>query len=209
MRRVWAGLGGLLLVCSVLVGAVRVISRRDPPPDVAVLLPDDGCRAPCWQGLRPGTIDDDTFATWLEALAPGWQVIKIDLADYQSLWRARTGAAAFELRLTRDRLPTVDRITLVPDDLTLGDLLAALGAPDYVTVSAERRAYLVGFQFYYVQERLIVDGVLQHPSRGYGLRPDHPIAQLRYEAVPWGRSVVALDWRGLGTLDSYFNGMTP
>jgi len=209
MRRLLAGLGGLVLVCSVLVGAARVISRRDPPEAVAVLLPDDGCRAPCWQGLRPGTIDDDTFDQWFATRPAEWRVRLIQAAPASERWRMDVDTGSIDLIIDRQNLSTADRIRLIPDDLAVGDLIAALGEPDYVMVTAGRSPALVGFQFYYEAEHLIVDGVLPYPDRGYVLRVDHPISQLRYEAVPWGRSVVAFDWTGLGTLDRYFQGMMP
>ncbi len=206
MQRFLVGIGSIFVVCTGLIGAVHAVSRQDPPPRVAVLLPDDGCPAPCWQGLRPGAISEEAVEQWAADRPAGWRVEPVNSMGPVYDWQVQVAGASFGLMIDQGTLPTIDRISLLPDDLTIGDLIAALGEPDYVTINAgPSGGAAIEVHLFYAAERLIADGAL-YQGHDLMLPGDLPVAGLRYEAQPWGRSVVALDWRGLGTLDRAFPG---
>lgn len=207
----------LLALCTGLIGGVHALARQgSPPARVAALLPDDDCAAPCWQGLRPGYVDPDAMAAWLDDPPGAW--VARDASDELGevpnvvenwrIWLDQTAAApADSLVLTTLRVhsPLLDEIQLAQAALALGELVEALGPPPYLDfyLDYDRPGIeQVAFRLYYPEQRLIAEGVL--PISRPVLLPETHLTRLRYPAHPWGRPALAFDWRGLGHVRRYY-----
>jgi hypothetical protein len=215
LSRLCALITGLLILCTALIGGTRALARRHPPSHVAAVLPDDRCRAPCWQGLRPGTIDPDALHRWLSDPPHGWQAIPVQpdgsSAGVIDSWQIDLPDAA-PLTLTVERVhpPQVDRLIVSQADLTLGDVIAALGEPDFIDFYLDRTltgTATLSFRLYYRESRVIAGGlVVPGADKMAHLWPYTPVEALVYEAEPWARPVLAFDWRGFGSTARYYPG---
>jgi len=203
----------LFLLLVLVIGGTRLAARRDPPDSVAALLPDPACPAPCWQGLRPGTISSDALHDWLHTLPDGWHSddppIQEVAAGVRDRWRIdMPGADPLFFTLDRIHSPLVDRLIVSPPDLRLGEVIAALGTPDYVDfMIIAPRATQPGkleWRLYYERQRVMIRSLVSLDD--VYLYPDLLVDALIYEAAPWGRPVLAFDWRGFGSFTRYYPG---
>lgn len=210
----WLGL--LFVVCLAAVSSTYAFARRDAPPGVMRLLPNDDRWGPGWAGLRPGDLPGATLQAWLESPPDGWIVERTDLATTFSgvidhwLVEPQTGAP-FVLGVVRLHDPLADAIQLLPADLTLGEVVAALGAPDYIVFNlGPDRAGTPTLQYraVFYKGYLIAAGLI--PVDASHLAVDTPVEALTYQARPIVRSALALDWRGFGPMARYYpQGVTP
>jgi hypothetical protein len=203
MWRLFASIVGLFAVCAALTGMIHAASRRDPPARVAALLPDPECPAPCWQGLRPGYASARDLQTWIESPPRGWTLKRLEdgtPSDGSLQSWSISGSASLTLTVLQSPQPTNDQLMIDPPALTLGDLIAAHGAPDYFDVYMDPPLRVV-VRLYYPADRLIA--LLLLPAGDHFLWPSQHIDSLIYSAVPWARPLVALDWRGPFRLTIY------
>jgi hypothetical protein len=198
----------LLAVSVVLISGIHVLTRRGTPLRVAALLPDRGCEAPCWQGLRPGQMRPPVLHAWLEDPPDGWRVEAFRARGtppgFNSWHISLSHTDAFYMTVVRINDPAVERLMLFQDHLAAGDILAALGAPDFVDFQLKPGAHgreHWEIRLFYTLSRLIVVGAV--PFEHSGLSAASPIESLRYETAPWDRPADALDWRGFGRIARY------
>jgi hypothetical protein len=199
-------LSGLVFgVALILIGGVHALADHAVPGRVAVLLPDASCAAPCWQGLRPGHTRPVMLNDWLDHPPAGWHVRPArgrGTPPGFSNWQATLpGAVTFYITVVRIDNPAMDRLRLMEEELRLGDVILALGTPNFIGV--ERRPGASGeehwqLRLYYRLHQLIVVAAL--PLHAVSLTPDVRVEGLVYEAVAWDRPVEALDWPGFGGL---------
>ena len=200
----------LFAVCLLGVSGTRALARRDPPADVARLLPDEGCPAPCWAGLRPGQLSGETLQAWLTEPPTGWHAERANppmaVPGVIEYWKiAPPAGAPFVLGTVRVHEPGADALHLLPADLTLGEAVAALGAPDYVLfgLGPDRPAGpTLQYQAVFRGGYLAVTGLI--PAGASHLAVSAPVEALVYRAVPAERSVLAHDWRGFGPMVRYY-----
>jgi hypothetical protein len=196
----------LWLACGLLAGGVLALTRWGGPPErVAALLPDESCPAPCWQGLRPGWVEQEQVPAWLAGLPDSWQVEPLEteatLPRPSNMYDVTVPGGAFRLSLSRLHDPATEIIAVLPRDLVLGDLLAALGAPDYVAFRIGDSLDVLA-TLYYEEAHMWAECRIEDVA--YAIRPATPVYALVYDAVPWSRPALAFDWLGLGSLDRYY-----
>jgi hypothetical protein len=211
MIRAWAGMTlALFAVCLLVIGGPRLLAQNQPPDRVAALLPDPDCAAPCWQGLRPGYVPPDALKAWIDDPPGNWRaspvypdVTRVGVIDSWSIPLADD--APLILTTWRVHSPNVDKLFVEQPDLRVGDVVAALGQPAFIDFNLGADIDLgasIEFRLYYPEPSLIVWGVL--PVETPILTPDTPVATLAYEALPWGRPLLAFDWRGFGSLLQHY-----
>jgi hypothetical protein len=143
-----------------------------PPEHVAVLLPDEDCPAPCWEGIRPGKTSFKTaFQILADWLPPG---------EEKNTWLLTAGDSVQRVALNDD----VSQVTLQLENVTLGDLILALGAPDFqvplLVIDARQLTENRELDLYYVDEQLIATVSYRDGER---LSPELSIVKLRYQDV--------------------------
>jgi hypothetical protein len=124
---------------------------------------------------------------------------------------APPAGAPFVLGTVRVHEPGADEIQLLPADLTLGEVVAALGAPDYVLFglgpdrpTGPTLQYRAVFRGGYLAAAGLIPAGASH------LAVSAPVEALVYRAVPLERSLLAHDWRGFGPLTRYYpQGVVP
>jgi hypothetical protein len=219
MRQLLVLSGGVLMLCAALIGGTRALARRDLPAHVQALLPDPSCPAPCWQGLRPGYSTTDDILNWIANPPDGWHVIlpftsKEIICQYGSACIILPDQVRFDLAAIGTG-STQAFFEVLPYELTLGDVLVALGEPDAIGFNLGASQNTVDFRLYYLDDYLIVNG--QVSIKGTVISPDDPelspttqIAWLQYQAQPMSRPLLAFDWRGFGSLARYYpDGLAP
>ena len=210
----WVSL--LFAVCLVGVSGTRVLARRDPPPEIAQLMPDEDCPAPCWAGLQAGNLSDEALHAWLEFPPRGWRAERskptMTLPDAIDYWQITPLAGApFGLAVVRVREPGGAAIELLPADLTLGEAVAALGAPEGILFHLGPDIAGVPMLQYQVSFRegdLAATGLL--PADASHLAPGTPVEALIYRSRLVETSALAMDWRGFGPMARYYpQGVVP
>jgi hypothetical protein len=209
-RRFLLAVARLWLSGAVLVAGTHLLARRAPPDRVSALLPDPTCTAPCWQGLRPGYIAPDRLEAWIGDPPGDWQpsplhsdLTRIGLIDS---WQIRLpDAAPLILTTWRIHSPAVDRLDVAQADLRLGDVIAALGEPDFLEFNlgpSSQGQVMVEFRLYYPRSSLIVLGSVL--AEAPYLAPYTAVEALIYQALPWSRPALAVNWRGFGSLVAHY-----
>jgi hypothetical protein len=208
LMRVLILTGSLLFLCAALIAGTRTLARRDPPPRVAVLLPDPTCTVPCWQGLRPGAITSKVLAAWLDQPLGkrGQQAEPVVLATTRpgviDSWQVTLpDAAPVILTTVRIHSREVDSLIVTQADLRVGDVIAALGEPAFIDFNLGMHSDL-DYRLYYPEPRVIVEGTIQLDT--WTLGPYTPASRLVYDGTAWARPVLAVDWQGFGSLTRYF-----
>lgn len=207
MRSLLSLVAALFVLCAGLVGAARALAPQAPPPGVAALLPDPACEAPCWAGLHPGTIEPASLRAWIEAPPAGWSVRPFrpqgTPVGFDNWEITLPGGPRFYLSLVRFETPYVDRLTLFAPTLRLGDVVAALGVPDFIgarTRPGLRGERQVELRLGYVPHALVAEVVLPL-SETLIVDPGLPVEALVYEPPAGG--IPAQAWRGFVPLDQY------
>jgi hypothetical protein len=126
----WLRLAALLtLIFGAAIGLVRARPYDDPEMR-AFLTPPQGCAAPCFMGVQPGTTTMDEAVAILEA--SGW-IDKVETGGrfYDLLWSGEQPDFIDDesLNYLMIRAGVVDLIRL-RTRLRLGDVVALLGRPD-------------------------------------------------------------------------------
>jgi hypothetical protein len=206
----------MFVVCLVGVSGARVVARRDPPPDIARLLPDEACPVPCWAGLQPGHLPAETLNAWLAEPPEGWRAEQTRLAATAAgvidHWQITPQSGApFVLGVVRLRAPVADAIHLRPAGLSLGEVIAALGEPDSIVFSlGPDRDGVPTLEYRAVFHHGFLAAAGLIPVDASHLTVSAPVEALIYEATPGTRSVLAHDWRGFGPMTRYYpQGVVP
>ena len=219
MRQVLVLTTGVLILCAALIGGTRALARRDLPAHVQALLPDPLCPAPCWQGLRPGYSTPENITDWVKNPPEGWHIeVPSESADFpcQMGFACLVLPDGINIYLgVTSSSPTEVIFGVVPLELTLGDVLVALGEPDAIGFNLGISPDSVDFRLYYLDEYLTVFGRVGF--NGVVLSPDDPdltpttqIEWLQYQAQPMSRPLLAFEWRGFGSLARYYpDGIEP
>jgi hypothetical protein len=206
VTRLCIAFAGLFALCASLIGVTRAAARlADPPAYVAAVLPAGGCPAPCWQGLRPGQITGAQLDGWLAALPSGWTLLLEDAPVTAS----RTD---YRFRFNSGETLSVNIIDLAPNGqqaievshpaLRLGDLLAALGPPAYLSFTRQDDG--LGVRLFYPDHQLFARAALAPGDAA--IAPELPIQTIHYHATPLSRALLGTNWRGLGKIGRYVPG---
>jgi hypothetical protein len=194
----------VFVVCCALIGGVRLLSPFDPPRDVAALLPDPACPAPCWRGFAMDKVTVDQVLAWVQTRPADWRV-----TGYTPT--SRSGRSThWEMKVPDigtvmiDTIPTdlgfQTALRLMPHGLRLGDMLVALGEPDRIDFHMGKGFQSIVFWMHYDRHQLDVMGMTDEDV----LEPRTPVSVLVYQAPPWGRSFAPYEWRGFGSLDDLY-----
>jgi len=205
----------IFVLCAILIGVVRGVLPHQPPPEIAALLPDVSCTAPCWQGLRPGysTPDDVqqrlTDSRWPDAVVDGGTAGSVEewtavLGDDARLWFGYSSQS-----------PAQNELQLRPAHLRVGDVIAALGEPDAVAFAyvyphrSVRSRVELEFRLYYRASGLMASGTL--PPYAVELDAAQRVEVLNYPALALTLPLLAFEWRGFGSLVKHYypDGVTP
>lgn len=164
------GLLLLILGYSAMTWLHASTVQAEVPAHIQILLPADDCLAPCWQGIRPGIT---TFKETHNLIAgwPGWE-----------------NTAQMEWQSDRHDLIVVqstDALNLFPANVTLGEWITYMGAPDYYVISLSDglpgRGEITPYRpvrFYYAAAQLFV--IVQLPRTAVRLTPDLMIDSIMY-----------------------------
>jgi hypothetical protein len=215
-RSLLYGLGLLLLFNAFMVGLAIFPVRARSPEAAALLVPPEDCADPCWQRIQPGitrigsaiyllrqsglnfkpsslgplgTIPIQTSRGWLDAhLNSGFGGFKAD--------------------------NTIASICLVDEErpqgsLWLGEVLAALGAPDEVRLrppNGNTVRVLIRYRTRQIEAAVVL------PLHRARLSPTTPVDMLCF--FPWRmfnydrpeESDLILDWRGASSILHYYAG---
>ncbi len=132
----------LALTLTALFALLALAARlqvRDDAPLRALLLPPEGCPAPCFLGVRPGASDTTAALEQLAAHLPG--AAAQPRISYSVRLAASPGRGEVEARL----LTAGERVAAVlwtpAPPLTLGDMLLALGPPPEVFIAFTEQLY--------------------------------------------------------------------
>ncbi|HVO70570.1 MAG TPA: hypothetical protein VMT24_11020 [Aggregatilineaceae bacterium] len=208
--RFLAVIGSLFALCITVVAGTHAFARRDPPPRMAALLPDPTCPKPCWQGFHPSQIDPFALQAWFNDPPHGWQAryyhIRGAPPGYDENWEVSLPqGGTFDVSIVRWR--DVDLIRLYAPGLTVGDALAALGKPGFISLSLKPiRSGTTGIEIDLVFPAydLVVETLLSDDA-GY-LGADTPVRGLVYEPISSDSIPVTLAWSGFGPVQRYFGG---
>ena len=171
-----------------LIGGLRqIVLVEETPPHIAILLPDEQCTAPCWKGIRPAFVTHEQVGTQLSALGR----VTSNSAFSWELWSEYKG----ETFTHQVRFGTA--LTVTHQDASLGDLLLALGQPDYITtqvvvrINTNEAELLV--RLYYEAQQVSVIVAIPPEKR---LSPIMPIEVLVYDADYFVEPYYSQAWQG-------------
>jgi hypothetical protein len=178
--------------CALLIGGIQQAAvQRSDATAISFLLPSLACKAPCWQGLRPGAATPEE----VRALAEEQGGQALEDKDSREAW---VFAEAPLLFLYFDLAHS--RITLTPTTLRLGEVIAILGVPDaqqvLFEVDARRLSQQRQVELYYQAEQVIFRVTLAADER---LTPQLPIRQIVY--ARFAPAYYAQPWQGFVFLD--------
>jgi hypothetical protein len=194
-RTLW--LCGVCLVFSLAwLCLIRSASGPGPAAHVIPLLPDHDCAMVCWNGIQPGVTD---FKAARAAISENLNIVAAELDDR---WQfSPDDSHIHTVRLEPGAQPTrTGKIFLYPDDVRLGEMLMALGEPEFLIVRFDVQARrLQGTRYielYHPDYRLSVTVSLEE---GDHLSPQTPVTSLEYFDTPLARPVYAQLWRGFAS----------
>lgn len=166
--------------------------REGTPAHVAIVLPDDSCAAPCWQGIRPTSM--------------GQAEIEEKLAQLPAVQRLGDGVWVFSPDTVREYSASyfVNTLVLRATHLRLGDLLAALGEPDYQTMQKvleqPSRNEVMLVRLYYEQKQMILLVSTELDGR---LTVNMPLAGVLYPDKYYAQPFYTQRWLGGRWLSDY------
>jgi hypothetical protein len=168
------GLLSFTLAILLNVGGILAARQAGTPEEVAIFLPDTSdpqeCPAPCWAGINTDELDHAETVERIMALpqAEGWGLLNWRFAPQGQNWS--------DVRLENGR-----ELLIRPAELRLGDVLAALGLPDYQvegygydTLNQRGGLYV---QWVYKPQGFAVAALLGDEGR---LLPGTPLRQVAY-----------------------------
>jgi hypothetical protein len=130
----------LMLALALLVALVQARPHDDSALR-ELLLPPEGCPAPCWQGVRPGITRLDAAAGMME------ETDRLESVERPLRYRGEVSAAAITVALlahpgTATDNPIIEAVRLKLPGITLGEIQLALGQADRMMIySAPQRGY--------------------------------------------------------------------
>lgn len=134
----------LLIPLTVALALLVALAQARPHDDSDLrdlLLPPDGCPAPCWLGVRPGTTRLDAAAGTME------ETDRLEAVERPFRYSGEVSAAEMSVSLmahpgTAADNPIIEAVWLKLPGVTLGEIQLALGQPDRVmTYSTPQRGY--------------------------------------------------------------------
>lgn len=141
--RTWCIFAFLLLVFMAGCASVNIASllsnptNTNTPPDYNRWLRKQPCAPPCWEGITPG------ITHYKDALAQlkqnqWFEKVEFHLPDSITWnWRGIIGGGRLEFDAWATS-PVIQSIVIgSPQKISFKDVVAALGNPDYVTVTAD------------------------------------------------------------------------
>ena len=169
----------------VLIGCYGAISwlhsstaQAEVPTDLQTLLPDADCKAPCWHTIRPGV---STFKE-VNNLVAEW-------ADWQKTAELEWQTEGLTMVLASEAL------NLIPRQVTLGDWIAWMGAPDYYALYLDVSARTVQpyrqVNIYYEAAQVML---IVHVPFGGRLSPYLPLQSIMY--LRFSRPFYYQAWQG-------------
>lgn len=175
-----------------LVYAVLWIRREELrlPDHLQILLPSEDCIAPCWQGIHPGKSSTMDIYTAINTLPDVQEIDKNTWTfspDSQHVYWVGLNAESGD-------------IFIRPQNLTLGEWMMMLGAPDFQTVQVSITGRDVAnervLQLYYQDAQI----TLFVPLATERLSTHTPIESIRYGviALPFN----AMAWQGFVYIDA-------
>lgn len=179
------------LVIGLISGGMSVAAREmglreGTPPTVELVLPDDNCPSPCWHGIRPAVISQ----------AEGERLIS-KLPDVTRLHSVAWQWGELELWYAGG-------LSVVAKHMRLGDILAALGTPNYQkTQTVIERATNQTVQIvylYYEKPQIIV--IVSAPLDGR-ISVEMPLATIQYPNQYYARPFYTWEWLGAIWLERY------
>ncbi len=187
--RLFAQLGlSLLMLCGVSVGLARGLAQvGDPPPHLAILLPDPHCPAPCWQGIHT---DGMTHQATVERILSLPQAETLGLLEWQFL--PDSSQHRYRVRLEQGR-----HLFILPMGVRLGDILATLGWADWHIkgsavdqIGRGRKEYL---QLAYQDHQLLVTVLINYWER---VSMESVVYSVNYPAGVFTPAESAHPWQG-------------
>jgi hypothetical protein len=185
--------GICLVMCLSALALIRTVCGPGPSAHVAILLPDHDCGMVCWNAIEPGVTDFKTARTLIT------QNLNIVAAELDNRWQfAPDDDHVHTVHLEAGIQPArAGNISLTPDEVRLGDMLLALGEPDYLVVRFEVQARQYRgtryIELYHPDYGLSVTVSLQEGER---LSPQSPLSGVHYFEQPLARPVYAQRWQG-------------
>lgn len=192
----------IFCISALIVTGVRTfgIATTPRPEQVMLVLPDDGCDAPCWQGVNTNNDSHQATVERLNALPQSTQEGIIE-------WTFGTEEERMRVRLENGRSFVIQPIDpRNGQGVRLGDLLVALGAPDgqltgtaIDRIRAQSEPYV---SFIYSDERVIYAALAPNNDR---LSPYSRIDYILYPASLFPDVVEeeALAWSGFLPLNVF------
>jgi hypothetical protein len=118
------------LALALMVALVRA-QPHDDSDLRSLLLPAEGCPAPCWQGVRPGITRLDAAIGMME------ETDGLEAVDRPLRYSGEVSGAEMSIWLmahpgTTAGNPTIEAVWLKLPEITLGEIQLALGQPDRV-----------------------------------------------------------------------------
>src|SRR5262245_33903103 len=120
----------LTLTLTLLVALVQ--ARPHDDSDLRdLLLPPEGCPAPCWLGVRPGVTRLDAAAGMME------ETDRLEAVERPFRYSGEVSSAEMSVSLmahpgTAAGNPIIEAVWLKLPDITFGEIQLALGQPDRV-----------------------------------------------------------------------------
>ena len=191
------GMGGAcLLIALAGIVLIRAICGPTPSVHVAALLPDHNCGMACWNGIQPGVTD---YKAARAAITERPDIVETESGD---VWQFKPDDEhTHTARLEQGARPThTGKIFLYPDGVRLGDLLLALGEPEFLVVRFEIEARQFQgtryIELYHPDYRMSVTVLL---AAGERLSARTPVHSVEYFSETMDRPVYAQSWRGFVT----------
>ena len=194
-------LGSIILLSLFgITGVVRAVANtQTPPPTVHIFLPDtldngiENCIAPCWNGINTDSTNHEATVA---------SVMNLPNAQQDGIveWTfALEDGVIQRVRLERGR-----DFFLTPDGVRMGDMIAALGTPDFIergtafvqsTTTTTRYVRLV-----YENHHMLVTMLVPYQGR---LSPQLPVVQIAYPTRPFADNVERMAWQGYLHLEDF------
>lgn len=195
MKPITISLVILFLLLTLLANAARQVGQAaETPEQVAIMLPDDSCPAPCWNGLNPDHADHASTVA---------RVMSLPNAAHSGIleWTfALDEALPQQVRLEGGRY-----FILWPRGVRLGDVLTVMGMGDYQLRGSviDRRRFNANqeyLQLFYEDEQMTVTVFASLEGR---LSPEMPVQMITYPVRPLERPTTAHEWQGFIQMQAY------
>jgi predicted DsbA family dithiol-disulfide isomerase len=173
--------------------------------DDSLINPEEGCEAPCWRGITPG---ETTFEDAVDILSEQDDIAQLETQAEQNIEVAIFATAedaplCCQLLAEDDGIVSFLQLRTAPD-VSLGELVEAIGEPAYVEGTPVTRSQLV-FNLYYPESLVLV--VVFAPGADAALNDDSEIVGTVFvEPGLFSQVVESTDlyeWAGYLSLNEY------